>query len=118
MNQIQILQQQLGEASVYGQDYEVETLVATYVAAKESIADLVDIQAGAKGRISQIIRESGIDVWDTRSGKVIVPADATIVTYDSTALDRLASASGVFRRKVFPFRHETFRAGGIRILSK
>lgn len=117
-NQIEFLREYLAPLPALQAEVEIDRLVATYLIAKEQIANYVDIQGEAKHRIKQLIDQTGKSEWDVVSGKVIVPADATIVTYDAAALDKLAAASAHFRKKVFPFRRESFRPGGIRITGK
>ena len=119
MNAVQILREAVGPADRPAtHELEVENLVARYLVAKESIEEFVNIQGDAKHRLRQIIEETGQSNWDVRSGTIICPADYTIVTYDAQALDRLAAASRHFRQKVFPFRGESFRSGGIRIVGR
>lgn len=118
MNQAQMLRTQIAPLPELAPPTEMERLIATYLIAKEQLSTYVDIQGEAKARMRQIIDETGQTVWDTRSGMVICPADTTIVTYEADALDKLAAASAHFRRKILPFRRETFRAGGIRVTGK
>lgn len=117
MNQVQFLRERLTELPASPNDAQVNSLVATYLAAKDQIAELVDVQAHAKLSLRRIIEETGIHDWTVASGTVLTPADAAIVVYNAASLDKLAAASAVFRRKVFPFRTESFRAGGIRIVA-
>lgn len=118
VNQVEFLREYLAPLPQLAAEVEIDRLVATYLIAKEQIGAYVDIQGEAKHRIKQLIDQTGKTEWNTPSGVIISPADATIVTYDAAALDKLAAASAAFRRKVYPFRRETFRAGGIRITSK
>lgn len=118
MNQVQFLREQLNVSAGSPGEAQVNALVATYLAAKEQIADLVNVQAEAKLGIRQIIDSTGIDEWNVSSGKIIVVADSTIVAYDAKALDKLAADNVRFRNKVYPFRSESIRSGGIRISSK
>jgi hypothetical protein len=118
MNQLQLLRSQLVELPVAPGEDVVNQLVATYLAAREQISDLVNVQADAKRGIRQVIDQTGQTDWNVDSGIVLCPADATIITYDAGALDRLAALSHAFRRKVYPFRSQTVRAGGIRINPK
>lgn len=116
MNQLQIFQAQLRDIPAVSDQGAVEHLVSVYLVARESIDELIDVQATAKRQLRAVIERTGVGQWQTPAGSVITPADATIISYDASALDRLAALSPVFRRKVYPFRTETFRAGGIRIL--
>lgn len=118
MNQLQLLRSQLIDLPAAPGEEEVNRYVATYLAAREQISSLVDVQAEAKRGIRQVIDATGQSDWNVDSGVVLCPADATIVTYDAGALDRLAEASDAFRRRVYPFRTQSFRAGGIRINPK
>jgi hypothetical protein len=118
MNQVQFLREQLVSLPASPNEAHVNSLVATYLLAKEQIESLVEVQADAKLGIRQVIEATGITRWETSSGLVTCPNDSTIVTYDAGALDRLAAAQKAFYNKVWPFRKESVRAGGIRIAKK
>lgn len=115
MNQLQFLQSQMVGLPAQASELEMETLVATYLAAKAQMEYFGEVGSEAKGRIAQLIDLTGRSEWATASGKVIVPASAVIVTYDARALDGVRAQSKTVNRYILPFRSETFRAGGIRI---
>lgn len=118
MNQVQALQSQISGLSPFSASLEMETLVATYLVAKAQLEQFVQTQTAAKGRIAEIIEETGITKWDTKSGKVMVPAPSVVVSYDATALDALAASNKTLARQILPHRREVERAGSIRITSK
>jgi hypothetical protein len=115
VNQLQFLQAQMVGLPAQASELEMETLVATYLAAKAQMGYFNEVGAEAKGRIAQLIDLTGREEWATASGKVIVPAPAIIVTYNAHALDGVRAMSKTVNRYILPFRNETLRAGGIRI---
>ena len=118
MNQVQFLREQLSALPASPNEAHVNSLVATYLVAKAQIEELVNVQAEAKAGIRQVIDSTGITRWETSSGLVTCPNDSTIISYDAGALDRLAAANATLRNKIYPFRTESVRAGGIRIAKK
>lgn len=118
MNQVQFLREQLVALPASPSAAHVNSLVATYLLAKDQIEELVNVQADAKAGIRQVIETTGIERWETSSGLVTCPNDSTIITYDASALDRLAAANVTLRNKIYPFRKESVRLGGIRIAKK
>lgn len=115
MNQVQYLQHQIQGLPAQASELEMETLVATYLTAKEQMELFAGVGAEAKGRMAQIIQFTGQDEWLTASGRVIVPAPGIIVSYDAHALDALRASNRTFNRLILPHRNETLRAGGIRV---
>lgn len=118
MNQVQFLQQQIAGLPPMANELRMEVLVANYLAAKAQMEQFIDAQALAKGEIVGIIEQTGITKWDTKSGKVIKPADATIISYDAKALDALAASNKTLARQILPHRNESVRSSGVRITGK
>lgn len=115
MNQLQYMQTQIRDLPIHPSEDEMETLVATYLTARARIEEFVNLQADTKSRVREIITATGLTQWQTMSGRVIVPADGTIVSYDAHALDALSVSNRSLGRNIRPHRRETFKAGGIRI---
>lgn len=115
MNQVQFLHAQIVDLPAQASELEMETLVATYLTAKQQMEHFAGVGAEAKVRISQIIGFTGQSEWATASGKVIVPAPALIVSYDAHGLDGVRAMSKTVNRYILPFRSETLRSSGIRI---
>jgi len=116
MNQTQILRQQLNNLPLFSPEVEIEALVANYLAGKEQIAQIVELQAETKRQIQRIISDTGIDRWETRSGSVLVPASGIVVSYDAHGLDGVRLQSKTVNRYILPFRSERVVSGGIRIV--
>ena len=82
---------------------------------KASVAPWREVQRLAKGVISDIMLELGVDNVNTQAGKAYVPKPGVSVKYDARALDALCESSAELQKILWPHRQETMRAGSLTI---
>lgn len=93
----------------------IESAVAIHLRAASDISALQAIQAEAKSLLAEIMAETGRTDIVTRAGKAYVSAPATIVSYDSKALDRASLLDPALADALRPFRRVAERAGSLTI---
>ena len=93
----------------------LESAVAVYLKAASDITSLQTVQGEAKGLLSEIMAETGRTEMTTRVGKAYVSAPATVITYDSKALDRASLLDPELAAALAPYRKVSERAGSLTI---
>ena len=93
----------------------LESAVAIHLKAASDITALQAVQAEAKTLLAEILAETGRSEIVTRVGKAYVSAPATVVTYDSKALDKASLLDPDLAAALRPYRRVTERAGSLTI---
>ena len=93
----------------------LESAVAVYLKAASDITSLQTVQGEAKGLLAEIMTETGRTEMTTRVGKAYVSAPATVITYDSKALDRASLLDPELAAALAPYRKVSERAGSLTI---
>ena len=69
----------------------------------------------AKTILTDIIAETGVTSFKTKSGMAYIPAPGKTITYDAQALDALCKSDVNLRSILWPHRQERERAGSLTI---
>ena len=93
----------------------IESAMAVFLKAAGDITALEAIQVEAKTLLGEIMIETGVSEMTTRVGKAQIGKPATIVTYDSKALDKASLLDLELAAALQPYRRITERAGTMRI---
>jgi len=99
-------------------DGAVDAAIGVYLAAQSAIDAYEQTKSAAKQLISQVLAVTGATRYSTRAGVVQVTAPSVVVTYVGKSIDLLCSYDADLAMRLYPYRKETVRAGGLRITAK
>ena len=115
METVETLRGILETAQTGAPEASVENAIMVYQAAQAAIDAYNEVKDAAKLLISEVMAETGETKYSTRAGVVQVTAPSVTVSYDAKALDVLCKADADLAVKLFAYRKESQRAGGLRI---
>ena len=93
----------------------LESVMAVFLKCASDITALQDIQAEAKGLLSEIMSETACTDIRTAAGRAYVSAPSTIVSYDSKLLDKASLLDPELAAALAPYRKVSERAGSLTI---
>ena len=93
----------------------IESAMSIHLMAAGHITSLQAVQTEAKTLLGEIMAETGRTEMTTRVGKAYVSAPATVITYDSKALDRASLLDPELAAALAPYRKLSERAGSLTI---
>jgi hypothetical protein len=91
----------------------LDLAVGAYKQAAGYVTLLQELQADAKALIGEIFSETGQADAVTSAGKVTISKPTPVISYDAKAIDILCKADSDLALKLFAYRRETMRAGGL-----